>query len=526
MTRMNERKRTQRELDEISLLFEISSKLGESLDLQSVLKPVLHMMSEHLEMLRGTLTILNRKTGEIVIEEAIGLLPKERAKGKYRLGEGITGKVVETGKPVIIPRISDEPLFLDRTGSRKNLNKKDISFICVPIKIGNEVIGALSVDRLFSDNVSFEEDVRLLTIIASSISQAVKLRQIAQEELEKLQEENLRLHEELMDKYRPTNIIGNSKAMRNVYHLIEKIGGMNTTVLILGESGVGKEKVAQAIHYSSGRKDGPFVKFNCAALPENLIESELFGHEKGAFTGATSERKGRFEMADTGTIFIDEIGEVPLSVQAKLLRVLQEREFERVGGSRTIRVSLRVIAATNRDLEKSMKNAEFREDLFYRLNVFPIVVPPLRERKTDILLLADYFIEKYNREHGKSIRRISTPAIDLLMCYHWPGNVRELENCVERAVILSTDSVIHSYHLPPSLQTGNSSGTENADTLEQMLSYYEREMILETLKKTNGNRAHAARSLGITERMIGLRIDKYGIDARRFKNCPWDDPKE
>ncbi len=518
MELLKEKNKTNRELNELSLLFEISRALSESLDLRSVLKPVLRMTAEHMEMLRGTLTILNRKTGEIFIEEAYGLLPEEQAKGKYRLGEGITGKVVETGQPAIIPQISDEPLFLDRTGSRKRLNKKDISFICVPIKIGSEVIGALSVDRLFSDKVSFEEDVRLLTIIASNISQAVKLRQLAQEEVKKLAEENLRLHEELKDKFKPANIIGNSKAMRNIYPLIEKVGNTNTTVLILGESGVGKEKVAQAIHYGSCRADKPFIKFNCAALPENLIESELFGHEKGAFTGASSTRKGRFELADGGTIFLDEIGEIPTSIQTKLLRVLQEKEFEKIGGNDSIKVNVRIIAATNRNLEIAIKERIFREDLYYRLNVFPIVVPPLRERKTDILLLADHFIEKYNREHGKSIKRISTTAIDLLICYNWPGNVRELENCMERAVILSADSVIHGFHLPPSLQTGNSSGTEKSGSLEQMLSYYEQEMIAEALKSTSGNIVQAASQLGITERIMGLRIHKYNIDPQWFKN--------
>ena len=292
--------------------------------------------------------------------------------------------------------------------------------------------------------ISFKEDVRLLTIIASSISSAVRLRQHAQEEIEKVREENQRLQDELRTKYRPKAIVGNSKVMQSVYTLIDKVCRTNTTVLILGESGVGKERVAQAIHYNSPRADKPFVKINCAALPESLIESELFGHEKGAFTGATSARKGRFEMADRGTIFLDEIGDLPLSVQTKLLRVLQEKEFERIGGNATIKVNVRIITATNRNLDVLMEEGKFREDLYYRLNIFPILVPPLRERRTDIMLLTDHFVEKYGKEHGKQIVRISTPATDMLVNYHWPGNVRELENCIERAIILCTDGVIQS----------------------------------------------------------------------------------
>ncbi len=516
---MNSRtSKASREIQELSLLYKISRDLNENLDLTTVLKPVLKMMSEHMEIIRGALTILNRKTGEIFIEEAYGILPEQQARGIYQLGEGVTGKVVETGQPIVIPRISEEPLFLDRTGSRKNLNKEDISFICVPIKIGAEVIGALSIDRLFREDISLDDDVRLLTIIASSISQAVRLRQIAEEELEKLQAENQRLNDELKVRFRPSNIIGNSKSMRNIYPMIETVSKTSTTVLILGESGVGKELVAQAIHYNSSRAEKPFIKFNCAALPENLIESELFGHEKGAFTGATAAREGRFEQADGGTIFLDEIGEISPAVQAKLLRVLQEKEFERVGSNKTIKVNVRIIAATNRDLEGQVKEMKFREDLFYRLYVFPIIVPPLRERRTDVLLLADHFIEKYSGEHGKEIKRLSTRASDMLLAYRWPGNVRELENCIERAVILSENGVIHSHNLPPSLQNTLSSDTAETGSLDEKIARFEKELILEALRDSKGNMTKAAEELCITERIMGLRVVKYRIDPKRFKN--------
>jgi len=507
-----------REVEELSLLFEISTKLNESLDLKVVLKPLLQLDAEHMGILRGTLTILNRTTGEIAIEEAYGLRPEEQAKGRYRMGEGITGRVIDTGKPIMVPRIADEPLFLDRTGSRQHLNKKDIAFVCVPIKIGSEVIGALSADRYHDEDISLEDDLRLLTIIASTISQAVRLRQLAQEELEMMREENRSLQDQLKTRYGMKTIVGSSKVMQNVYTLIDKVCRTNATVLLLGESGVGKERVAQTIHYSSDRADRPFIKVNCAALPESLIESELFGHEKGAFTGATKARKGRFEAADYGTIFLDEIGDLPLPLQTKLLRVLQEKEFERIGDTTTIRVHARIITATNKNLEALLREGKFREDLYYRLNIFPILVPPLRERKTDIMLLTDHFVEKYGREHGKTIKRISITATDMLMSYHWPGNVRELENCIERAVILSTEGVIQGYHLPPNLQGGDRTGpTEEGGTFKDIMVNMEREVITDELRRTKGNRAKAARALGITERMMGLRVAKYGIDPRQFK---------
>jgi len=305
--------------------------------------------------------------------------------------------------------------------------------------------------------------------------------------------------------------------MQIVYTLISQVADSDATVLIRGESGTGKELVAQAIHYSSKRAPKPLIKVHCGALPESIIESELFGHEKGAFTGAIATRKGRFELANGGSIFLDEIGDLAPSTQIKLLRVVQEREFERVGGAATHKCDVRVIAATNRDLESAMQNGGFREDLYYRLNVFPIHIPPLRDRKSDILLLADHFVEKYGRMNHKKIRRISTSAIDMLMAYHWPGNVRELENCIERAVILSTDEVIHGYHLPPSLQTAEESGTVQKKTLPEAVASLEHEMISEALKSSRGNMSKAAAALGLTERVMGLRVRKHGIEPRHFK---------
>jgi Nif-specific regulatory protein len=305
--------------------------------------------------------------------------------------------------------------------------------------------------------------------------------------------------------------------MQAVYDLIAQVARTQTTVLLRGESGVGKELVAHALHYNSDRAKRPLVKVNCAALPETLIESELFGHEKGSFTGATAQRKGRFELAQGGTIFLDEIGDLSAHTQIRLLRVLQEKEFERVGGTETIKTDARIIAATNRDLEALVETGTFRQDLYYRLNVFPILIPPLRERKADILLLADHFVEKYGKLHHKDIKRISTPAIDMLMAYHWPGNIRELENCIERAVLVSGDDVIHGHHLPPTLQTAEATGTQPTGNLQAALDNLEREMLLDALKSARGNMAKAARALGITERLMGLRVRKHGIGYRRFR---------
>ena len=536
----------EQEQSSISLLAEVSRTVNNEEDISKVLRLVLFILSEHMNMLRGMVTILNRGTDEIVINESFGLTEEQSQRGRYKVGEGIIGQVVETGKPAVVPRINEEPLFLDRTKSRTREKKEELCFICVPIKAGTEIIGTLSADRRISapsvdgtaKKAKAEEArkdilqyyVDLLSIIAAMISQAVRLKQLdAEEESEPARHRQPQSHSttfphldeeyetEFMEIERPANIIGNSKPMMSLFRMIDKISKTSATALILGESGVGKELVANAIHFKSLRAGKPFIKFNCAALPESIVESELFGHEKGAFTGAAALRQGRFELANTGTIFLDEVGELSLSIQAKLLRIIQEKEFERLGGTKTIKTDVRIIAATNRNLEEQIREGSFREDLFYRLNIFPITVPPLRERKTDILLLADYFVEKFNPLNHKGIRRISTTSIDMLMRYHWPGNVRELQNCIERAVILSEDNVIHGYHLPPSLQTAESSGTPYTGDLQQKLDAIENEMIIEALKRTKGNMSKAAAQLGLSDRIMGLRMKKFDIDYRKFR---------
>jgi len=329
--------------------------------------------------------------------------------------------------------------------------------------------------------------------------------------------ENNTLRGKLGAEYGFPKLIGNSQAMRTVYEQVAQVAPVETTVLLRGESGTGKELIAEAIHKQSIRQHKPFIRINSAAIPESLIESEFFGHERGAFTGAIAKKKGRFEQADGGTLFLDEIGELTPATQAKLLRVLQEQTFERVGGTASIRVNVRIIAATNANLEKMITDGRFREDLYYRLNVFSIYLPALRERKADILLLADHFLFKYARKHHKNVQRISTPAIDALMRYHWPGNVRELENVMERSILVCQDQVIHGYHLPPTLQTSETSGTMPQRSFAESVALHEKELIVEALKASRGNRARAARLLQITERIIGYKINKLQIDVNRYK---------
>jgi Nif-specific regulatory protein len=424
---------------------------------------------------------------------------------------------MQTGKAMVVPRVSQEPLFLNRL-ERRDVATRDLSFICVPISIGKEVIGTISIDRPFRETFQLNDEMRILSIVASMIANDLRTRREAAIERRSLEDENLRLRHELEDKFRPENIIGNSNAMRDVYRQIHQVANSDTTVLIRGESGTGKELVAHAVHYSGSRAKGPFVKVSCAALNENLLESELFGHEKGAFTGAIQSRKGRLEEANGGTIFLDEIGEFSSATQVKLLRVLQEREFERVGSNHTIRTDARIIVATNRDLEKCVDKGTFRQDLYYRINVFPIFLPPLRQRKDDILLLADFFVERYSGRMGKDVRRISTPAINMMMSYHWPGNVRELENCIERAVLLSSDGVIHGHHLPPTLQTSEASDTVGTGSFEERTNLFERDLIIDSLKRCNGNLAAAARDLKTTARIIRYKVGELGIDYKRYRS--------
>jgi Nif-specific regulatory protein len=497
----------------LPILFQISQIITEHEDLATSLAIILKVMRERLKIQRGMVTLYDRQSETIFIHESFGLTDEQKARGIYSLGEGATGKVVETGKAIIVPQLRDNPSFLNHHGH------VNVSFFCVPIVHARKVLGTISAERVYLNRRLLKQDVELLATIASMIAPSVELYLLENVDKVRLEAENSRLQNALKERFKPSNIIGNSKPMQEVYHLIRKVAGTKATVLVLGESGVGKELVANAIHYNSLTAEGPFVQFNCAALPETLVESELFGHEKGSFTGATAMRKGRFELADGGTVFLDEVGELSLPMQAKLLRVLQERTFERVGGTRPVKVDLRIIAATNRNLMAMVEKGTFREDLYYRLNVFPMTIPPLRDRGSDVILLADHFAAHYAREAGKEVKRISTPALNMLMAYHWPGNVRELENVIERSVILSEDAVIHGYNLPPSLQTSSETGTTFGCSLEAKIQAVEYEMIVEAMKTHSGNMTEAAKELGLTRRILGLRMEKHGINYKTFRRA-------
>ncbi len=508
---------------EFTVLHEISTALAQGFELREAILPMFRKVTETSGLGRGILTVVSRESGDLVVEEreAATVPAKGDALHLGQLENGYFGSVAASGEPCVIPALSPA-VTTDWLPAERELLRDAIeageSLIIVPIRHAQEVLGTLSFTRPAAGAIHLDADERFLMVVAGQVGLAVRFRQIAKERFDALKEENVRLMEQIQKSFIPDGLIGHSSAMRMVYFHVDQVASSKTTVLIRGETGAGKERVATAIWEASSRKNKPYVRVNCAALPESIIESELFGHEKGAFTGALSLRKGRFELAHGGTIFLDEIGEISAATQAKLLRVLQEGTYERVGGTQTLHVDVRVIAATNRNLEQMIEDGKFRLDLYYRINVFPIYVPPLRERRSDILELADFFLEKYGRQVGKKLARISTPAIDMIMAYHWPGNVRELENIIERAVLLSTDGVVHSYHLPPTLQTGEASNTDSASTLEDAVAALEREMIIEALKTHRGIVAKAARQLGLTERVMGLRLKKYDIDGRRFRD--------
>lgn len=507
------------QLQDLTCLYEITRELASSFVLSDCLEKAMKLLSEIKIMENGTVTIVNPVTGKLEIEVAHGLTAEGRKRGKYKIGEGITGRVVASGEPIIVPHIADEPLFLNRTRSRGDINEQNRSFLCVPIKDGKQVIGALSVDRVYKEGIDNQahKDLQFLTILSSIIAQTVRRVQIVNREKDNLKTENLKLKRELSEKNKINDIIGNSSRMQDVYEMVHRVVDSNATVLLRGESGTGKTLVAKALHYNSKRKDKPFVVVNCSALPETLLESELFGHEKGAFTGANERKIGRFELAEGGTLFLDEIGEISHSVQVKLLNVVQERSFQRLGSGKSISCDVRLVAATNRDLENSVSEGTFREDLYYRLNVFPIYMPPLRERRTDILLIAEFFLEKFNKENKKQINRISTSAIDLLIQYHWPGNVRELQNCIERAVLVCDGTSIKGVHLPPTLQVSQTAASGKPLSLTTAVENFEKDLIIDGLKRNNGNQTKTAHFLDTSLRIINYKIHQYNINPKQYK---------
>ena len=502
--------RTVDDVKRLSTLVDVSHTLFSTRNLKAALHRLLEILERDHGMVRSVVTMLNDGSGQLHVEAAHGLTAEAWLE-RRELSNGVMSRVLRSGRPVVIPPASRLPV------DGRKFTKHESTFICAPIVVNRKPVGALAADLPFRKDHDYSRSVKFLRKMAFMIAQAVKVHRLLAKEHQRLVEENIHLREELRVRYDFSNIIGNSSAMRRVYEQLSKVAPSNTTVLIRGESGTGKELIARAIHYNSPKAKRPLIRVSCAALPETLIESELFGYEKGAFTGALERKKGRFEMAHGGTLFLDEIGDLSASTQVKLLRVLQEKEFEPLGSTETVKLDVRLIAATNKDLEKAMADGAFREDLYYRLNVFAVFVPPLRERKPDVMLLADHFLQKYVREHGKNIRQISTPAIDLLMGYHWPGNVRELENAIEHAVLVCEGNCVQSHHLPPALLTAEASETDTKTSLADRVASYEKELIQDALKTTGGNCARAAKLLNTTERILGYRIKKYAIACDRLR---------
>ena len=524
---------------ELASLTEIGQILSASLDLRDSFGKMMQVISEKLNMRRGTLVLLDESTGLLRTEAAVGITSDQIEKNRFALGEGITGNVVATGRPRIIPDIRNEPDFLNRSGRLdQDPAGTQVSFLCVPIRIEGRTTGALAVDKPFVSAEQLRLDHEFLDIVAAFLAQAIQINRMVLRQKEELLEENAQLRAQVRDRYRFENIIGDSPAMHEVFATVGQVANSRATVLLLGETGTGKEMIAKAIHYNSPRKDKPFIRVNCGALTGTLLESELFGHVKGSFTGAIKDKVGRFEAADGGTIFLDEIGTMEPVLQVKLLRVLQEREFERVGDTAVVKVDVRVIAATNVDLQEEVAKANFREDLFYRLNVVSIYLPPLRNRREDVPALIDYFLDKYNVLNDRRLKRISRELLNVLLRYPWPGNVRELENAIERAVVLSRDEDFTEDLLPLSIrmfaaQRRTNQATETVEQLtkrlsDQAISDYElREgeiyqlvidqiehaLIERALARCNGVKTKAADFLGINRNTLNKKVKDLGIEA-------------
>ena len=521
------------------ILAEVARVLSSTLELPEAFGQIMQLMSDRLGMRRGTLVLLDEATGRLRTEAAVGLSNEDIGRNRFALGEGVTGNVVATGRPRIIGDVRREPDFLNRTSRLKGEDAAvPTSFLCVPIKIGDRPAGALAVDKPFESDAQLRADHQLLDILAAFLAQAIQINRMVLRQKEELLEENDRLRYHVRERFRFENIIGDSPSMTEVFATVGQVANSRATVLILGETGTGKEMIAKAIHFNSPRHDKPFIRVNCGALTGTLLESELFGHVKGSFTGAIRDKIGRFEAADGGTIFLDEIGTMEPVLQVKLLRVLQEREFERVGDTETVKVDVRVIAATNVDLQEEVAKDNFREDLFYRLNVVSIYLPPLRNRREDVPHLIDHFLDRFNKENSRSLRRLNRELVTLLTRYPWPGNVRELENTIERAVVLSSNEDFTEDLLPLNIrmfagQRRAGTSEESIDSLakriaDQAVTDYEYQegevhgivvdaiegaLIERALHRCGGVKTKAADFLGINRNTLNKKVKDFNLSA-------------
>ena len=494
----------------------IQETLKRDTPLEESLNALLKILARDMEYVRAFMVIMDPKTENLKL--SLTYSPAQAEDVTYSPGRGIIGRVFDSGESITVTRMSDDPEFLNKAFGRSEEELKKLGFICVPVinrrAEDEEVIGALSVDvpLIPADDMSAHR--QFLEVVAGIIAGHVAQLQ------EEMAAQNHMLTQGMMaggaDAAPPKDFVAASKAMRLVLRQSRQVAPSRATALLRGESGTGKELLAEAIHSSSPRADKPLIKLNCAALPSELIESELFGHQKGAFTGAFQTKRGLFEVADQGTLFLDEIGELSMDAQAKVLRAIQEKEIQRVGSEQSITVDVRLICATHQPLEELLEKGRFREDLYYRINVFPIFIPPLKERREDILPLAEHFLTEFCDEYGKEVKRISTPAIELLVMYHWPGNVRELKNCMERAVLLCEEAVIRTYHLPPTLQSAESSATGTNLSFGEAVAKFEQELLVDSLKKTGGNMLQSARDLRVSYRIVNYKVKKYNIDVKKF----------
>ena len=507
---------SRRSLDtrELSIVNEVAKVLSRGFDFDSAIDSILKTLYSYWDANFSFVAIYDPEARALRIVKAFGFTEKEIKRGIFKRGEGATGKVFKSGIPVVLTDLLSNPAFLNRTRIREKL-RGDETFMAVPIKVGGDIVGVLAVIKPFSSRESIERGLETLIILGTLIGMFYRLSERMKEERQEWEEEKKLLTEELRKTYSIHGIVGESETIKGLIEVIKKVAETDSTVLITGESGTGKSLIAKAIHFLSHRKDSPFVTINCAAIPETLLEAELFGYEKGAFTGAHSSKKGKFELAQGGTIFLDEIGDMPLSLQAKILRVLQDREIEPLGSEKVVRVDVRIIAATNRDLYELVTQGKFREDLYYRLSVIPIHIPPLRERKDDIPLLVEHFLDIYNKKYGKNLR-IAPDAMEALIEYDWPGNIRELENTIERLVVMN-DRTVKGTDLPPHiLAFRRRTAGESFVSLPERIKETEVEKIIEALEKTGYVKSRAAKILGYTLRQLDYRIKKYGIEIKKF----------
>jgi len=485
--------------DFLPLLQRMTQPISQPEALSVLLCLLLRLMQQQLGLSSALISLHEPDVGHSFLHESLGLSADRLHQGRWMARQTSIEQVLRTGRTLVIPEAAQGP-----------------SFLCIPIMRTDGVLGSISAEGQGGPEW-LQRVVQILRILAATLAQSVELYLLEQLRQPALEAENRRLRAALRGRFKPTSIIGSSKPMRAVYRMLEKVTRAKTTVLILGETGVGKELVASAIHYNGPWASGPFVSFNCAAMSEAAVESELFGHEPGLLGGATYQRRGRFEQADGGTLFLDEVSELSLPMQAKLLRVIEEKSFERVGGNLTIQVELRIVAASSRNLKQRVAEGRFRDDLYYRLNVFPIQMPPLRERGADVLSLAEHFIERCGLAMGIAVPGFSPEALHMLTCYHWPGNVRELKHVIERAMRLSAGQLILPEHLPPSLQPPQLPGAGHRGVLDARLGLAERAIIIDALTQTRGNTSEAALQLGLTRRMLGLRMAKYQLSYKDYR---------